>query len=449
MNLEFLRDKGDKLHQHDAHWAAEQVWLAWAEEAQAHGRAWEAAQALERLSRLTLYLGDYSRAIAYSRRGVAAVEHAAASGPDLVKANLILAQTLMCAGHLPAAAGLLQDIRRELAGSRGDPLVAACVSLLEGIRAVAQGDFAGWEEPMAQALAVFEEYGEEYCSSWAHWVLGSLWAAQGRRLEARSRFTTLLQRLETQQEPVLALVVWADLALLAAEERDWDACRSHLIQGTTLLRENPVFIDYRLVGRFMAAYAALAAATGRVREGARNALMAQLWLSRGSTSEHLVRRAHQLVKGPSGVADPAVWDYSLMDRMFRIESLLLHMRPHPQTTALPGVVRLARQVISLAPKLADEMQSLAAMQHNALVRRLSAGDGPGRRHWFRREAVDFWSNIPITDHDSVVVEVLDDYDRAIEAGEPYDRVLARMHAAAGDPHRLAVIRRLASCQAID
>src|SRR5690606_39398326 len=87
MNLEFLRDKGDKLHQHDAHWAAEQVWLAWAEEAQAHGRAWEAAQALERLSRLTLYLGDYSRAIAYARRGVAAVEHAAASGPDLVKAR--------------------------------------------------------------------------------------------------------------------------------------------------------------------------------------------------------------------------------------------------------------------------------------------------------------------------------------------------------------------------
>lgn len=449
MDLEFLRAKGDKLHRHGAHWAAEQVWLVWAEEAQARGWAGEAAHALQNLSRLNLRVGDYSRAIAFARRGVAAADKAAATGPENICADLTLAQTLICGGHLSAAADSLQAIRQKLRGSNADPLAVARLTLLEAIRAAAQGDFAGLDKPLTQALAVFEEFEEDYWALWTHRILGSLLAGQGRRQEARSRLTALQQRLAgKQEEPRLELTVWADLALLAAEEGDWESCRRHVTQGAVFLWENPVFINYSVVGRFMAAYAALAVAAGREREGARNALMAQLWLSECSLTRHLARRVHRLVKGPANAAD-AAWDNSLMGLMLQIESLLLRVRPCPKNRALPGVLRLAQQVVSLAPKLADDLQSLAAMQHDALARRLAPGDGQGGGQWFHREPVEFHSTVPITVRDSLVVDVLDDYDRAIEAGEPYERVLDRMHTAAGDPHRRAVVQRLASCHATD
>ena len=143
----------------------------------------EIASILSEQANLYTWLDDYARAEAVAREAVGIYEAVDVRHPDRVKADFVLAETLLYQGKLAAAAPIYErTLATQRALFKSNPAVAETLSSLAQVR-LAQGNTAEAEKLVGEAIAIHRN-----ANSTAYAKIGFLETMLGTVLIRQSRF---------------------------------------------------------------------------------------------------------------------------------------------------------------------------------------------------------------------------------------------------------------------
>lgn len=143
----------------------------------------EIGSILSEQANLYTWLDDYAKAEAVAREAVEIYEAVDVRHPDRVKADFMLAETLLYQGKLAAAAPIYErTLATQRALFKSNPAVAETLSSLAQVR-LAQGDTAAAEKLVREAIAIHRD-----AKSTAYAKIGFLQTMLGTVLIQQSRF---------------------------------------------------------------------------------------------------------------------------------------------------------------------------------------------------------------------------------------------------------------------